>query len=150
MNDKMTARVLDWRNRQTETSAGKKALKRSRRIVVCVCALVFFCVCMLMMNAILIHSVTNARKNYFITNFGELRNKSNGLFLFLHSSSQRKHIHASDIFVIWFSFIFAYVFLFHFLWHFYCTHLHRLENRHRISLPLFRRPLFFCRLSNFL
>lgn len=60
-----------------------------------------------MMNAILIRSLTNAYKNYFITNYII---KVMGLFLFLHSSSfvcsLFAHIHASDIFVVWFSFIF--------------------------------------------
>lgn len=63
------------------------------------------CVYVLMMNAILIRSLTNAYKNYFITNY-IIKVMGCFSFYFCIRHVAHRHIHASDIFVVWFSFIF--------------------------------------------
>lgn len=142
MNDKMTARILDWANRQTGNFARtKKAHERKHRMKSldgCVCV----CVCVLMMNAILIHSVTNARKNYFITNFANYIIKVMGCFYLciLHRSAS---IFTLPTFLSFDSHLSSHTYFGFFFWHFYCTHLHWLENRLRVSFVAAVPSTFF-------
>lgn len=79
-----------------------KPVSSSYVLRVCVCV----CVYVLMMNAILIRSLTNAYKNYFITNYIiKVMGWFSVYFCIRHVA--HSHIHASDIFVVWFSFIFG-------------------------------------------